>query len=87
MPAVVPDDSPRTVRVSQKELADMLGVSAASVSAASKNMYYCQGYDVWNWAVQHPAGNVIEGYEVPVQVMKEKLPKSEWTRYGIFDNE
>jgi hypothetical protein len=87
MPAVVPDDSPRTIRVNQTELSDLLGVSRAAVSSATLNKHYCQGYDVFNWAVMHPGGNQIEAYEIPIQFAKEKIPEDEWTRYGIFDNE
>lgn len=83
MPATVSDENYREVR--QKDLADMIDRAPGTLSQAVRRKHYCAGYPVFNWAKWHPGGKQIECYQVPVQVLKELLPKEEYTSYGIFD--
>lgn len=53
-----------------KELASLLGVSAASVSQAASKGHLCCGYDVGSWAVRSDNGRV-RGYNVPPDVLAE----------------
>ena len=83
MPTTVSDQKYR--EISQKELAAMLDRAPATVSRAVRRKYYCADYPVFEWAKWHPAGNQIECFRVPVQVLKELLPEEEFVRYGLFD--
>ena len=83
MPAIVPENDYR--ELSQKELADLIDRAPATLSQAVRRTHYCAGYPVFDWAKWHPAGNQVECYQVPIRVLKEKLPKEEYTEFGIFD--
>lgn len=82
MPTVAEED---TRTVSGKELADMLNRAPGTISRGAKRKYFVQEkYPVFEWAEWHPAGNIVRQYHVPVQVLKEKLPQSEWSKHGIY---
>lgn len=83
MPVTVSDQKHR--EVSQQELAAMIDRAPGTLSRAVRRRYYCAGYPVFEWAKWHPAGNQIECYRVPIQVLRELLPEEEYARYGIFD--
>jgi hypothetical protein len=57
------------MRLSQKDLAEFLGVSRAAVSQATKRGHKCEGYPVRAWAKVDASGRVT-GYEVPDRVVK-----------------
>lgn len=82
MPAVAEKD---TRKVKQKDLAEMIDRTPTALSQAVRRTYFCAEYPVFEWAKWHPGGKQIMHYEVPVRVLKELLPKEEWTKYGIFD--
>jgi hypothetical protein len=67
------------MRLSQKELADFLGVSRAAVSQATKRGHKCKGYPVQSWAVYDGAGRVT-GYDVPDRVVKRGQPEEDTSR-------
>lgn len=81
MPTVSDQD---TRSVKQKDLAAMLDRTPTALSQAARSKYYCADYPVFEWVKWHPAGNQIEGYDVPIPVLKELLPEEEWTKFGIF---
>lgn len=83
MPAVSQEEDTRAV--SRGDLADMLNRNPSTLSQAARDTYFCNDYPVFEWAVWHPRGNEIRHYDVPVRFLKERLPKEEWTRYGIFE--
>jgi hypothetical protein len=62
------------VRLSQKDLAEFLGVSRAAVSQATKRGHKCEGYPVRAWAKVDASGRVT-GYEVPDHVVKSGQPE------------
>ena len=82
MPAVKEEP---TRPVSGEDLADMLNRDPTTVSRAGRKKYFCNDFPVFKWAEMHPRGNQIRHFNVPVRVLKERLPKEEWTRYGIFE--
>lgn len=47
-----------------KQLAEVLGVAAPSLTEAVKNGYNCAGYPVSEWAIESDTGR-IKGYDVP----------------------
>ncbi len=47
-----------------KQLAEVLGVSAPTVTEAVKNGWNCGGYPVGEWAIESKTGR-IKGYDVP----------------------
>lgn len=47
-----------------KQLAEVLGVSAPTITEAVKNGWNCGGYPVGEWAIESKTGRV-KGYEVP----------------------
>lgn len=51
-----------------KQLAEVLGVAAPSLTEAVKNGYNCAGYPVGEWAIESDTGR-IKGYDVPVFVV------------------
>ena len=55
------------MRVSGKQLAELLGVAAPTLSQAVTKHYRCRGYDVGAWAVLSPSGRV-QGYDLPLSV-------------------
>jgi len=63
------------MRLSQKELADYLGVTRASLSGATGEGHKCQGYPVRAWAIFDASGRVA-GYDVPQRVMDRPSPSS-----------
>jgi len=83
MPATVSDQEYR--EVSQQDLAAMIDRAPGTLSRAVRRRYYCAEYPVFEWAKWHPAGNQIECYRVPVQVLKELLPEEEYAKYGVFN--
>jgi hypothetical protein len=82
MPAVAEKENTRTV--SGKELADILNCTQSTLSTAAHKKYFTRDYPVFEWAEMHPAGNIVRHYHVPVQVLKERLPKEEWSDFAIF---
>ncbi len=62
------------MRLSQKDLAEFLGVSRAAVSQATKRGHKCEGYPVRAWAKVDASGRVT-GYEVPDHVVKSGQPE------------
>src|SRR6056297_3072585 len=54
-----------------KELAQILGVSAPTLSEAAKKGYHCAGYPVIEWAEFSNSGRV-EGYHVPEFLLAKK---------------
>lgn len=83
MPIVAEEENTR--RVKGKDLADMLNRTPGTLSSAATNKYFCNDYPVFEWAEMHPAGNQVRHYNVPVRFLKERLPKEEWERFGIFE--
>jgi hypothetical protein len=83
MPVTVSDEDYRKVK--QKDLAGMIDRTPGALSQAVRRTHFCAGYPVFEWAKWHPGGKQVMHYEVPVQVLKELLPKEEYARYGIFD--
>lgn len=59
-----------------KQLAEVLDVSAPSLSEAVKKKYNCAGYPVCKWAVETDSGR-IKGYEVPEFLVSGDDQKSE----------
>lgn len=64
------------MRLSQKDLAEFLGVSRAAVSQATKRGHKCEGYPVRAWVKMDASGRVT-GYEVPDHVVKRGQPEEE----------
>lgn len=64
------------MRLSQKELADFLGVSRAAVSQATKRGHKCKGFPVRAWAEVDASGRVA-GYDVPDHVVKRGQPEED----------
>ncbi len=62
----IPDSNPKNSKslISGKELAQILDVSASTLSEAVKNGHNCGGYPVLEWAEFNRFGRV-EGYDVP----------------------
>jgi hypothetical protein len=67
------------MRLSQKELADFLGVSRAAVSQATKRGHKCKGYPIRAWAEVDASGRVT-GYDVPDRVVKRGQPEEGTSR-------
>ena len=63
-PTSVTDSNENTIFLKGKQLAEVLGVSAPSLSQAVKQGHNCAGYPVSEWAVETDSGR-INGYEVP----------------------
>lgn len=59
-------------RLTQRELADLLGVTPSAVSQATKEGRPCSGHPVSEWATRRN-GQVI-WYEVPDQVVEDERP-------------
>jgi len=59
-----------------KELAQILGVSALTLSEAAKKGYHCAGYPVIEWAEFSNSGR-IEGYDVPEFLLAKKEEPTE----------
>jgi len=72
------------VRLSQKELADYLGVARASLSEATSEGHKCKGYPVRAWAIFDGGGRVA-GYDVPERVMDGPSPASTKTKPANID--
>lgn len=72
------------MRLSQKELADYLGVARASLSEATSEGHKCKGYPVRAWAIFDGAGRVA-GYDVPDRVMDGPSPASTKTEPADID--
>lgn len=70
------------MRLSQKELADYLGVARASLSEATSEGHKCKGYPVRAWAHYDGAGRVA-GYDVPDRVMDSPSPASTKTETAV----
>jgi len=64
------------MRLSQKGLAEFLGVSRAAVSQATSRGHKCKGYPIRAWAKVDASGTVT-GYEVPDHVVKRGQPEEE----------
>ena len=54
-----------------KQLAEVLGVAAPSLTEAVKNGYNCAGYPVSEWAIESDTGR-IKGYDVPEFIVSEE---------------
>jgi len=67
------------MRLSQKDLADFLGVSRAAVSQATERGHKCKGYPVRAWAEVDASGRVT-GYDVPDHVVKRGRPEEDTIR-------
>jgi hypothetical protein len=63
-PTSVINSDEDTIFLNGKQLAEVLGVTAPSLSQAAKDGYCCGGYPVVEWAVETNSGR-IKGYEVP----------------------
>lgn len=72
------------MRLSQKELADYLGVARASLSEATSEGHKCKGYPVRAWAIFDGGGRVA-GYDVPDRVMDGPSPASTKTEPANID--
>jgi len=59
-----------------KQLAEVLDVSAPSLSEAVKKGYNCAGYPVGDWAIETKSGG-IKGYEVPEFLVNGEARKLE----------
>ena len=62
--------------ISGKELAEILDVSASTLSEAVKKGYHCGGYPVIEWA-EFNRFDRVEGYEVPEFLLKGQKPKKQ----------
>lgn len=56
--------SENRIYLNGKQLAEVLGVSAPTITEAVKNDWNCGGYPVGEWAIESKTGRV-KGYEVP----------------------
>ena len=76
----IPDHKSKTNKslISGKKLAQILDVSASSLSEAVKKGYNCGGYPVVEWAEFNRFGRV-DGYDVPDFLLSEK-PQDDETR-------
>jgi hypothetical protein len=59
-----------TVKITQLELAEALGVTQPTLSEATAKGYYCAGRPVQRWAHTGEKGRV-EHYEVPASLVSE----------------
>jgi hypothetical protein len=57
-------ESENRIFLNGKQLAEVLGVSAPTITEAVKNGWNCGGYPVGEWAIESKNGRV-KGYEVP----------------------
>ena len=81
----MPDTASEDFRiVEQKDLVNILDRSSAAISQSVRRTHLCAGYPLFEWAKWHPGGKQVMHYEVPVRVMKEILPRGEYSRFGIF---
>lgn len=64
------------MRLSQKDLAEFLGVSRAAVSQATKRGHKCKGYPIRAWAEVDASGRVM-GYQVPDRVVRRGQPEGD----------
>ena len=60
-----------TVKVTQLELAEALGVTQPTLSEATAKGYYCTGRPVAEWAHTSEGGRV-QYYEVPLSLVNEE---------------
>jgi hypothetical protein len=65
-----------TVKVTQLELAEALGVTQPTLSEATSRGYYCAGRPVQRWAKTNDEGRV-SGYEVPASLVNEEQDDEE----------
>jgi hypothetical protein len=65
-----------TVKVTQLELAEALGVTQPTLSEATSEGYYCSGRPVQEWAQTDESGRV-SGYEVPASLVSEEQDDKE----------
>jgi len=65
-----------TVKVTQLELAEALGVTQPTLSEATSEGYYCAGRPVQRWAQTTDKGRV-SGYEVPSSLVSEEQDDEE----------
>ena len=69
------------IRLQGQQLASVLGIRATSLSSAARKRHFSRGYPVAEWAVWHPGGAQIMGYDVPFSVARELLPDPVWQRF------
>lgn len=67
-----------------KQLAEVLGVSAPTVTEAVKNGWNCGGYPVGDWAIESNTGRV-KGYEVPEFIVSGNLQEENRTNPSPID--
>jgi hypothetical protein len=80
MPAVAAED---TRKVTRDQLAELLNRRPETVSQAAHQKYFCNGHPVFEWAEWHPRGTSIRHYNVPVHVLRDLVPSSEYQRWGL----
>jgi hypothetical protein len=81
MPAVAENEDTR--KVTRMELAEMLNRSGDAISRAAHKKFFCNGWPIFEWAEWHPRGNQIRFYRVPVHVLRDLVPPSEYDRWGL----
>ncbi|MTI87493.1 MAG: hypothetical protein FH748_05945 [Balneolaceae bacterium] len=71
-------ESDNRIFLNGKQLAEVLGVSAPTITEAVKNGWNCGGYPVGEWAIESNNGRV-KGYEVPEFLVSGELQEEERT--------
>jgi len=75
------DTTHRTTKLDRSELAEVLGVEPHTISGAAHGNYLCEGHPIHEWAVWHPRGNQVLYYQVPVGIIRDEMPRSDYAKF------